>query len=354
MIKHNIGIVDNKHNKYKFFDATKWIDDTARIYMFISARNIGKTTWMWNKILDDFFNKGLSSIFMRRSKTEIDSYKSDITKILTIVNNRYGYEMYLKGNTVWYNKQIVLELISLSTAYNKSSGNFDNVNALYFDEVMSRNGYLNGEYNLFTNFVATCERHNDEFKVFMFGNALTKNNPYMSQWGLWDTSTKIMVNGFVKVVMIENGVDVILPSQTNTLAYALSGYDKRINDYMYGNKFAYDDDSYVKFAQQVKEQLCNVKYRIILDGEKYEVYTMSNEDCWIVNVINWSSNSDLITTYALTTLDGILAKVNSKRKRDLGVWLYRMTVAGNLWYNSESTRTAMLRYAAMWVDREDI
>lgn len=89
------------------------------------------------------------------------------------------------------------------------SSSYPDIRTIIFDEVISRDGYLNNEWVYFQNVLSTIIRNRgpeDGFKIFMLGNTVNKYCIYFNEMGLKNITK--MKPGDIDVYKYESGLTV--------------------------------------------------------------------------------------------------------------------------------------------------
>lgn len=89
------------------------------------------------------------------------------------------------------------------------SSSYPDIRTIIFDEVISRDGYLNNEWVYFQNVLSTIIRNRgpeDGFKIFMLGNTVNKYCPYFNEMGLKNIAK--MQPGDIDLYKYESGLTV--------------------------------------------------------------------------------------------------------------------------------------------------
>ena len=89
------------------------------------------------------------------------------------------------------------------------SSSYPDIRTIIFDEVISRDGYLNNEWVYFQNVLSTIIRNRgpeDGFKIFMLGNTVNKYCPYFNEMGLKNIAK--MKPGDIDIYKYESGLTV--------------------------------------------------------------------------------------------------------------------------------------------------
>ena len=100
----------------------------------------------------------------------------------------YGRQWYLakedeKGKLVKANEPFLIGMALTRMEHDKGSS-YPKITAVIFDEFISRNGELPGEFDLFLNVVSTIVRHRGNVKIFMLANTVRDESEYFDKMGI--------------------------------------------------------------------------------------------------------------------------------------------------------------------------
>lgn len=175
-----------KHYNSQFKNKSK-----SKILVVNAVRNIGKSYSTWKYAEKYSLRADKKLVYMRNQEEQIKFVVKDfnnmfhnkfiatsthIYKLEKSVIEKDGEEIaiYKKGEVVGY-------MISLSTYYKYKSGEFNNVNLLYFDEYNQRESYQ--QFENFISLGKTIERFS-EIEMLFLGNRESANNEFMVKFGI--------------------------------------------------------------------------------------------------------------------------------------------------------------------------
>ncbi|MGL5750627.1 MAG: phage DNA encapsidation protein [Paraclostridium sp.] len=169
--------------KSKFFDVRQCIKEGKELaagkalftYVIIGDRSIGKSTSTMNYLLEECREKDREFVYLRRSLEEIKEFKrlyANANHNIKIIGNSF-YDVR--------DNKLLGHILALSQGGNFSSGDFNRVHYIMFDEFISQSyQYLTFEYRRFISaFITICRDGKDYFETFLLGNRITHNNPYL-------------------------------------------------------------------------------------------------------------------------------------------------------------------------------
>lgn len=235
---------------FKIYDVLK---RDKLINMVAGARGIGKTYTTLKYAVEKYKETKKSSIYLRR-------YKTELKKFATIFNPLYAnndidatkYQIDSTGKKLIEIEtgNVVIEAIALSVATNLKSASFNTCDLVIFDEFIldkSTLHYIDGEFELFNNFIETIARlgeltENRVVKVLMLANAGSRNNPYFMGYnipiftGEWYVNDDLLVyypdTETFKKVKLKTRWGRFVSKHTNMSEYMLDGTFKDKNDFI--------------------------------------------------------------------------------------------------------------------------
>ena len=209
--------------KYYRLDNLDKID--AQYKMLIGERSNGKSYAVKERVLQDAYNKKKQFVYLRRWVVEIkqnlvELYFSDMP-IKKITKGEYtGVTVYngsiyfcknvdgknIKGDCIGYVR-------ALSQEQHYTSGAYNEVDTIIFEEFLSRDYYLPAETDKLANIVSTIARRR-KITVYMIGNTINKICPYFTEWGLEHTKDQkqgtIELYHFNTLEQDDNGDPVVI------------------------------------------------------------------------------------------------------------------------------------------------
>ena len=190
--KHTVtGVLFSYILKYmKLYDANGYADQTAMIdggntFIFeVGARGTGKTYGAMLYIL----SSGKKFLYLRRTKTEADLVKSDITNPFKVINMDIGTDVKAgRGQYVFpfiQNGDIIGYGAALSTFYNVRGVDFSDVEIIIYDEFIPENAArpIKNEFDALMNVIETVNRNRElkgrkPVKLVCMANSNKLDNP---------------------------------------------------------------------------------------------------------------------------------------------------------------------------------
>lgn len=193
----------SKKEKFDFYDVRHLLEDypEAYYYMVIGERSNGKTYSSLYYCLERYVKYGEQFAYVRRfgldikrsQMNELFSAHVHNKEISILTDGEWTGVDYSAGKFYFIrvvNNEIERSEVPFGFAFDLNSMehyksiSFPNVTTVVFDEFLSRQGYLNNEFILFTNTLSTIIRHRNDVKIFMLGNTVNKYCPYFAEMGL--------------------------------------------------------------------------------------------------------------------------------------------------------------------------
>lgn len=211
---------DNTKKEIKDFYDIEPIDNTNAVYrLIIGQRSNGKTHAVCRHIIENYFKRGERGAYVRR-------YEEDITpkNIASLFDPHLDLIRQLSSgeyNSVYYRaKEFHLCYVnedggmekkdptafcvtaSINTAEHTKGQDRGEIHIVFFDEFMTRQGYLNNEFILYCNLLSSLIRNRDNTVIYMCANTVNRYCPYFKEMGLKDVEN--MPQGQIFVYTYKN------------------------------------------------------------------------------------------------------------------------------------------------------
>lgn len=194
-----------------FINFNKILSYNALLNMIIGERGVGKTYGITKFVTTQFIKKNHQFAYIRRYKSDLK--KSCPTFFTSVINNEEfpEHNLTVKGDLFKCDDNICGYAMTLSTAQDLKSANFDKVKYIIFDEFIIDEGqkkyYLKNEVDIFLNLIETISRMRD-VKIFMLGNAGNLiTNPYFLYFDLhlpYNNDIVTFKNGLIALQYCKN------------------------------------------------------------------------------------------------------------------------------------------------------
>lgn len=196
----------------QYYDISNLLATHAHYLMMFGERSNGKTYAVLNECIKDYFQTGAELAILRRYADDFRGKRG--AQLFEGLCSNGVIEMWSNGefNDVyyysarWYMQKVDENNVVVNrsktpfayafplTAMEHEKGNsYSRVRNIFFDEFMSRTGYLNDEFILLMNTISTIVRQRDDVRIFMAANSVNKSCPYTNEMGL--TKFKNMKQG---------------------------------------------------------------------------------------------------------------------------------------------------------------
>ena len=192
--------------KNKYWLPSNLLEQRAHYNIAFGVRSNGKTFGVQELGLKEYAEEGSQMAVIRRLDSDFQG-KQGQQMFSALINNERGnlVEYYTKGrwnNITFYSRRWWLSkfdektrtnvmdvepfayAFALNTSEHDKSTSYPKVKLILFDEFISRQGYLNDEFIIFTNVLSTIKRLRTDVKIFMLGNTISKFCPYFKEMGL--------------------------------------------------------------------------------------------------------------------------------------------------------------------------
>lgn len=218
-----------------FYDPQKLFSYNAIISVVMGERGCGKTYAGKEKMIKDF-KKGYQSIYVRRTRTELDKVKEKVFN--DIAQNYPELDIKVKGDIAYINGEIFCYFIALSQAHQFRSASFPLVNFIFFDEYISPKAgssqFLNNEMTVLLDLLSTVFRLRRP-KLYISSNNVTYVNPLFDFFNIEPKPNDRFIkkkNGLVVVEMTNNTeyLEVVNKSDWAKLVENTAYYDYAIDN----------------------------------------------------------------------------------------------------------------------------
>lgn len=254
-------------NKRHWYDVRRVLSYNALYNFIIGLRNSGKTYAFKVKMVDWFLERGWKFIWLRRQVNEAEETVKGFFDAIakdTYLTNKYGEIKYMtKGNMLYINGKVAGEVLALAQSQLYKSREFADTYSIVFDEFISEGGtrkaYLPDEANVLNGIVLTIARHKPRFRVFMLGNSVRFNNPYMVYFKIKPFSKgirfykkkRVLVEMYLNKYMVKKMID-------SDFGKMIAGTD--YFDFAILNKFKDGNKKFIEKKPKTATYHCSIKY----------------------------------------------------------------------------------------------
>lgn len=184
--------------KQKFYRIDRILKTDAQYNIILGERSNGKSYAVKHYCIKEAIeDKNKKFIYLRRWDLEIkqnltQQYFADVNiEALTdgrsnciIVYRGNIYTGFLSEDGKTERQEHIGYCRAISMEQHYTSGNYNDVSNIIFEEFVSRQQYLPKEPMKLMQFVSTVVRRRDNVKVWMIGNTISRVCPYFSEWEL--------------------------------------------------------------------------------------------------------------------------------------------------------------------------
>ena len=190
-------------SKEEYFTLDEIDKYNAHYNVIFGKRSNGKTFAILKRILENYVKTGKQGAYIRRYREDFRGKRGDQLFDGIVSENIVSQLTEGKWTCVrYYSDRWYLarpdendgRLISDSTPFcfgfslaqmeHDKSTSYPDVTTIFFDEFISRIGYLANEFVIFMNVISTIVRQRNDVKIYMGGNTINKYCPYFAEMGL--------------------------------------------------------------------------------------------------------------------------------------------------------------------------
>ena len=191
------------------YTLTPILDCDCIYNIIVGKRSNGKTYSALEYAIENYARTGEKFAYIRRWETDIRGDKGTKT-LSSFVHNGFIKEItggewssVLYKSRAWYFARVdsktgrathsetpIGYAYALTQMEHDKNNSDPTITTVIFDEFMSREGYLDDEFVLFTNVLSTIIRARSGVKIFMLGNTVSKFCPYFKEMGV-DSVTRM-------------------------------------------------------------------------------------------------------------------------------------------------------------------
>ena len=197
--------------KLKNYTGTKFYNGGALLKIgapwncILSERAAGKSLYYLKECVIDYFTNGRMFAYVRRFDEDIkpknvNRYFEDVNflewlkkgtgfdGVVCVQEALYLFNYNEAGKVVKADKIGYVFALNIAEKRYKSL-HYDGVYSYLFEEFITSSGFLPNEFSIFNHLVSSVSRRND-FRIFMIGNTVARDCPYLKEMGIDLFSTK--------------------------------------------------------------------------------------------------------------------------------------------------------------------
>ena len=272
----------------------------AHYNVIFGKRSNGKTYSILKKIIENFAEHGKQGAYIRRYREDFkgkrgdtlfdavvkDGIISELTEGKWTTVKYYSDRWYFAkpdpdtGRLVSHSTPFCFGFSLASMEHDKSTS-YPDITTVFFDEFISRIGYLPNEFVLFMNVLSTIIRQRDDVKIYMGGNTVNKYCPYFKEMGLGHVEE--MEPGTIDLyrygesklkVAVERTKDHNLDGRKSEVYFA---FDNPSLEMITGG--AWELDLYPHLPREYEDKDIIFKYFICFNDQILQAEVITLEDC---------------------------------------------------------------------------
>lgn len=257
-----------------YYNYNRIISYNAFLNILIGERGVGKTFGASEFVTKEFIKKKKQFVYLRRYKTELSKSLKKFFESLVKEDKFPEHQLTTKGNTFLIDDEVAGYGMTLSTAQQLKSSNFNDVYYIIFDEFLIEEGqghYLKNEVFSFLGLIETIARMRD-IKIFMLANAVSEINPYFLFFDLtlpYNNDIKLFKDGMILLQYMKNEMYREAKSKTK---FGRLVADTEYDDYANKNKFSDDNRNFIEHKSGSSKFIFSFIYK----GEQLGVWVDYN------------------------------------------------------------------------------
>ena len=231
----------------EWYSYNRLLSHNGFINVVLSGRGMGKSYASKKMIIDDFIKKGTQSVYVRRTKVELDKAKKTFFNDIKLAYpNR---EFKIDGDVGLMDGDVIVHFIPLSTSNNLKSASYPNVSKIFFDEYIitqtSHSRYLKNEMILFYDLIETVFRKRTNTKVIIMSNAVSFVNPLFTDLNIEPNPNKRFQKFCDNLVVLELYSNENFVKEKLDTPFARLIANKEYGKYAIGNNVLEDNNEYI-------------------------------------------------------------------------------------------------------------
>ena len=297
--KNNIiESLDVSQHESEFYDLGPIKKFKAHYNIAFGKRSNGKTYAVLKEIINNYAKTGKQGAYIRRYREDFKGKRGATLfdgliardEIRNATNGEWTTVKFYSDR--WYFAKVEEEKLvsdsepfcygfSLAQMEHDKSTSYPFVTTIFFDEFISRIGYLPNEFVLFMNVLSTIVRQRNDVTIYMMGNTVNKYCPYFQEMGLSHVEDmepgKIDIYSYGKSnlrVAVERTKDHNIEGRKSDVYFA---FDNPSLEMITGG--AWELDLYPHLPREYEDDNIVFKYFIEFNDKILQCEILSFDDC---------------------------------------------------------------------------
>lgn len=186
----------------QYYSIKNLLATKATYMMMFGERSNGKTYAVLEECIKDHFQTGAQVAILRRFAEDfrgkrgaqlfeglcangvVDTWSNGEYNSVYYYSSRWYFQKVEDGVVVNRAAEPFAYAFALTNMEHEKGNAYPKIRNIFFDEFMSRAGYLTDEFILFMNTISTIVRQRNDVRIFMAANSVNKSCPYANEMGL--------------------------------------------------------------------------------------------------------------------------------------------------------------------------
>ncbi|MBR2652300.1 MAG: phage DNA encapsidation protein [Clostridia bacterium] len=253
-----------------WIDFSKIISYNALLNFIVAERGVGKTFGATEFVTRQFINKKDEFVYIRRYKSELQKAIPRFFDALVHEEKFPEHSFSRKGMNLYIDDHVAGYGLTLSTAQQLKSTNFDKVKWIIFDEAFLEDGqghYLKNEVEIFLGLLETISRMRN-VRVLILANATNSANPYFLYFNLhlpYNNEIITFKKGLIALMYAKN-LKYREAKKDTSFGKLVAGTD--YENYAIDNMFINDNKDFI----EKKDKNSKFSFSFIYNDNRYGVW----------------------------------------------------------------------------------
>lgn len=293
-----------------YYNANQLFSFNPIIAMALGERGNGKTTQGLMRAISDF-KKGFCTMYVRRTRKEIDNVKDKICNGVAELPQYQNMEFSFNGDWWYIDDKPFIYCLPLSESSQFKSAQFPNFNFIIFDEyIMTKTGYnhyLKNEMTLLLDLLSTVFRERKK-NLYIASNSVSYANPLFEFFDIRPKPNQRFIKQYVEQPWGRDYTIVVELTDTKEYQNAIknSTYAKMLEgtsyyNYAIGNQSLEDNDDFIVGSKPPRYDWC--LFNIKIEGQIYGIWRNSYDTEHYYVGRQWDNTKEFNFNYAIYKSD---------------------------------------------------